>query len=153
MTAPVLSFLRWTRMSAPAVAALVLTPGPAAGRCSRRTMRSCEGSSAKSLIRTPRSSTTSRFPSVVLLAATRQPAGAPHQAPQVPWQRAHPPARRFGSAPRALRLLIGVDAGYAMPLAARVEVHARGRRRYRPSGQPINEPLRGELDAILEVER
>ena len=51
-----LSFLRCTQISAPAIEEL-----PGAGRCSSNTIRSCEGSSAKSLICTPKSSTTNRL--------------------------------------------------------------------------------------------
>jgi len=72
-TAPLLSLLKCTRISAaasgePAAAEPLTTTGPpSALRCSRSTMRSCAGSSAKSLIRTPRSSTTRRVSPLTLL--------------------------------------------------------------------------------------
>ena len=136
-TAPPLSLLKCTRISAAAsgepAAAEPLTTGtpPSALRCSRSTMRSCAGSSAKSLIRTPRSSTTRRVSPLTLLGnheATSR--AAPYSSSAL--ANRPPRARTRGSAPRVPPPHGAQGAGLARWGAARAADRAA-----RPSSAPV----------------
>lgn len=81
-TAPAFSFLRCTCISTPAVAALALALGPAAGRCFKEDDQVLQvTASANSLIRMPRSLTTLRVLPAVILATMMRPAHAPRHTP------------------------------------------------------------------------